>query len=418
MTPLERFRAIEPGRQVLVAGLVLAVLCALLFGGYFFLLRRPYEVLFTNLRTMDAATIVAELDKRKVPYRLTEHGTTILVPAKQVDATRLSVMSEDLPLKGAVGFELFNKSDMGLTEFAQRINYQRALQGELARTIMTMDSVDSARIHLSIAEPTIFRDDRRPSKASVTLIPRRGMTLSSDTVAGVRRLVAAAVQDLQPADVVVLDAEGRVVSVDAPVGPPASAGPTDAATGGRQAIEQYYAARIRAVLQRSYPAADLQVTVLALPEGGQLSDELFEQWTPANRGFPLNVAVGIAPPLTPEVQDAVRAAVAEATRSNQSLNDVVIVAPKTGEAVIADASVAVPTPQTSAPVEPAKVGATALSLRTGIFLVLLVLLIVAIGLLFVRRRSQGALSEDQRGDYARRLQGLLDGEDGHVAPPG
>lgn len=403
----------EPGRQILAAGLVLAVLSVLLFGGYFFLLRQPYDVLFTNLRTMDAATIVAELDKKKVSYRLKDHGTTILVPANQVDATRLNVMSEDLPLKGAVGFELFNKSDMGLTEFAQRINYQRALQGELARTIMTTDSVDSARIHLSIAEPTIFRDDRRPSKASVTLIPRRGMTLSGETVAGVRRLVAAAVQDLEPADVVVLDAEGRVVSVDAPVATPAAAAPTD----GRQAIEQYYAARVRAALQRSYPAADLQVTVTALPAGGQLSDDSFEQWTPAGRSFPLNVAVGVAPQPTPEIQDAVRAAVTEAIQSNQALADVVLVSPKVGETVAADPALPVSPTAIPAPAEPAKTGGSLVSLRTGIFLVLLVLLILATGLLFARGRGPRGLSEDQRGDYVRRLRGLLDGEDAHVAPP-
>lgn len=414
MNPLERFRALEPVRQILVAGLVLALLSAVLFAGYLLVLRSPYEVLFSNLRTADAATIVAELDKKKVPYRLKDHGTTILVPAKQVDATRLSVMSEDLPLKGAVGFELFNKSDMGLTEFAQRINYQRALQGELARTIMTMDAVDSARVHLSIAEPTIFRDDRRPSKASVTLIPRRGMVLSPETVAGVRRLVAAAVQDLEPADVVVLDAEGRVVSVDAPVvaAAPAQAG----VVGGRQAIEEYYAARVRTELQRSYPAADLEVTVTALPPGGQISDEAFEQWTPASRSFPLNIAVAVAPAPTQEAQDAVRAAVADAAGSVPG--DVVLVSPKTGEAALPAAAPA-PAAPVIAPYTPAKPAAEPLlSLRTGIFLVLLALLILATGLLFTRRPGPVPLSEAQREDYARRLRDLLEGEDRHAAPPG
>jgi len=112
-----------------------ALLCALLVALYFAFLRQGYAVLFTGLRTADASAVVAALDEKKVPYRLEEHGTRILVPSSLVDSTRLAVMGDELPLKGMVGFELFNRSDMGLTEFAQRINYQRALQGELARSM-------------------------------------------------------------------------------------------------------------------------------------------------------------------------------------------------------------------------------------------------------------------------------------------
>src|SRR3954454_16858263 len=140
-----------PGRQLAAVAFGAVLLCALLAAFWLLFLRTDYGVLFSRLREPDAATIVAELDKRKIPYRLEQGGTTILVPADRVDNTRLAVMGEDLPLKGQVGFELFNKSDMGLTDFAQKINYQRALQGELARTIMTVESVDSARVHLSIS---------------------------------------------------------------------------------------------------------------------------------------------------------------------------------------------------------------------------------------------------------------------------
>src|SRR5258706_8609932 len=196
MSLVENFRASSTRRQLLAVTVGVIVLGALLVAGYFVVLRKPYDVLFTDLRTMDAATIVADLDKRRVSYRLADGGATILVPHGVVDSTRLAVMSEDLPIKGTVGFELFNKSDMGLTEFAQQINYQRALQGELARTIMTLDEVDSARIHLSFAEPTVFRDDRRPPKASVTIATRPGRSLSAETVGGIQRLVGAAVPDL------------------------------------------------------------------------------------------------------------------------------------------------------------------------------------------------------------------------------
>ncbi|MDB5438800.1 MAG: hypothetical protein JWM33_1227 [Caulobacteraceae bacterium] len=212
MTLSDSLSASGPRRQLVIVAALGVVICTALAVAYFTLFHTPYTVLFSNLRPADAAMIVGELDKRKTPYSLKDGGATILAPANLVDATRLNIVSADLPLKGAVGFEQFNKSDIGLTEFAQKINYQRALQGELARTIMTMDTVDSASVHLSLPDPTIFRDDRRPPKASVTVLPRAGKQVTSDTVWGIQRLVSAAVSDLDAANVVVLDERGAVVS--------------------------------------------------------------------------------------------------------------------------------------------------------------------------------------------------------------
>ena len=259
MSLVESFRAAPQRRQLAIVAAAAVAIGAVLIAAYFLLLRTPYAVLFTNLRTMDAATIVAELDKKKVAYRLEDGGATIRVPRNLVDSTRLDVMSQDLPIKGTVGFELFNKSDMGLTEFAQKINFQRALQGELARTIMTMDTVDTARVHLSIADETVFRGDRRPSKASVTIVARPGKALSENTVRGIQRLVAAAVPDLEVGDVVVLDRDGKVVSND--VGPEAPPSPQGQE---RQAVEQYYAAKIRQALASVYQGP-LEVVATAGP---------------------------------------------------------------------------------------------------------------------------------------------------------
>ena len=257
-----------------------------LAAAYFFVLRKPYGVLFSGLRQADAATIVADLDKKKTPYRLADGGSTILIPRDVVDSTRLAIAGEDLPLKGTVGFELFNKSDMGLTEFAQRINYQRALQGELARTIMTLDEVDAARVHLSIADPTLFRDDRRPSKASITIVTRPGKVLPPSGVLGIQRLVAAAVPDLAPSDVVVLDASGLTISNN--VAPAAQVSPQDQE---KRAIEQYYAARVSQALAPLAGAVNAQVTVTAGtdPNPTSINGEpgAIETWTPASRKFPL-----------------------------------------------------------------------------------------------------------------------------------
>jgi flagellar M-ring protein FliF len=172
-----RTGAASPNRQLLVAGLVLGALSMILGVGYFLFVRTEYAVLYTGLRSADASAIVAELDDKGVAYKLKDGGGTILVPVEEADAVRLAIVRSDASLKGSTGFELFNKSDMGLTDFAQKINYQRAVQGELTRTIMMMDGIDNARVHLAIPERSLFRGTRSEPKAAVTLSVQRGRIL-------------------------------------------------------------------------------------------------------------------------------------------------------------------------------------------------------------------------------------------------
>ncbi|WP_322026139.1 flagellar basal-body MS-ring/collar protein FliF [Burkholderia sp. BCC1977] len=215
MTLLSRYRArfsdAPPGRQLAwIAGLV-ALIAAVAFAGYW-ALRPSYQVLFSDLKPQDAAAIIAELERQKVPFRIDEASHAILVPDGDTRATRLKLMSADLRLRGTVGFELFNNSDLGLTDFAQKVNYQRALQGELARTIMSLDEIDMARVHLTLPESSIFRRvDDRP-KASVALFARDGQTLTPDTIGGIQRLIAAAIPQMAPADVTVVDQRGGPVN--------------------------------------------------------------------------------------------------------------------------------------------------------------------------------------------------------------
>lgn len=225
-------------RQWLLIGTSVLVLFVLL-GAAYFTLRPRYQVLFSDLRPQDASSVVAELDKQKVPYRLDGHGdtTTVLVPGEAVRATRIKVMSGDLKLKNVVGMELFNNSDLGLTDFTQKVNYQRALQGELARTIMSLDEVDTARVHLTMPESSIFRNDQDHPKASVALFLRDEQPLAADTVRGIQRLVAAAVPQMRPADVAVVDARGTPVSgTDYDIDDPKFA--------LKQSVEHYYQRKI------------------------------------------------------------------------------------------------------------------------------------------------------------------------------
>lgn len=204
--------------QLKLIGSVFAVLILLLAAWYIFVLRQSYSVLYSDLPPAHASAIVAELEKQGTRYRLANGGADILARTGEVDALRLRLSSADLSLGGAHGFELFNENDMGLTDFAQKIRYQRAIQGELARTIMMLEGVADARVHISLPERALFRSERRDAEAAVTLAMRAGLAPSLARIEGVQRLVAAAVPDLAMADVVVLNAAGEVISTRAAPG--------------------------------------------------------------------------------------------------------------------------------------------------------------------------------------------------------
>jgi flagellar M-ring protein FliF len=203
----------------LVAAL-LSALVAMLIAGYFLLGRRDMATLFERLRPAEASVIVEELDARSIPYELADGGATILVSTEQRDATRLKLSGSTLNLSGQEGLELFDSSDLGLTEFAQRIKYQRAIQGELTRTIMKIDGVLEARIHVSIPERATFRSERSLAKAAVTILTRSPDIETPDVIAGIQHLVAASIADLAPSDVVVLNGRGAIIGHSVSQTPP------------------------------------------------------------------------------------------------------------------------------------------------------------------------------------------------------
>lgn len=214
--PIISERTMSRRRQWLLAA-VGTLFIGVIAASAYFLLRPGYQVLFRDLKPRDASAIVAELDKQKIPYRFDDSGTAILVPEDDTRATRLKLLSGDLKLSGVVGLELFNNSDLGLTDFAQKVNYQRALQGELARTIMTLDEIELARVHLTLPEASIFRREQSQPKASIAVFLRDGEVLTASTIVGIQRLVAASVPEMKPGDVTVLDSRGAASDVAAPV---------------------------------------------------------------------------------------------------------------------------------------------------------------------------------------------------------
>jgi flagellar M-ring protein FliF len=227
-----------------------------------------YKPLMSGLEPADAQVITAQLTAKKIPYLVGPDGTSITVPADQVDAARLEVASHDAPHSGRIGFEIFDKVSWGQTEFDEKVNYQRALEGELERTIQTMSNVKAARVHLVMATDSVFMERERGAKASVTL-QLRGGTLSRAEISEISRLVAGAVDELKPADVVIIDADSnKTLGL--------SSGSPDASDG----VEHELTQRLISTLAPVVGADRMRATVNVEYETGS-SEESQEKYDPA-----------------------------------------------------------------------------------------------------------------------------------------
>lgn len=202
---------LDPKRRIgLVAGLVFVVALVAVFSAWVF--RVNHSVLFSSLDDQDAAQIVEQLESMKAEYRLIDQGSTITVPDNEVHAIRLKLTSSGVLLKGGVGFELFDEAEYGMTDFAQKINYQRALQGELARTIGSLQKVQHARVHLVLPDSSLFRKKDAEPSAAITVILGDSGELTTQEILGIQRLVAASIQGLSTSRIVIVNERGEVLS--------------------------------------------------------------------------------------------------------------------------------------------------------------------------------------------------------------
>jgi flagellar M-ring protein FliF len=278
MTALERVRifwSTRNSKQRLYLGVGLATTVAVIALLTQMMITPDYKPLMSGLEPADAQTISAELAAKKIPFLLGPDGTSISVPADQVDGARLELSSHDSPHSGRMGFEIFDKVSWGQTEFDEKVNYQRALEGELERTIQTMSNVKSARVHLVMATDSVFMDRERGAKASVTLRLRRG-SLSRDELGAITHLVAGAVDELKPTDVAIVDADSNQ-----------SLGPNSGAGGSSEEEEQALTKRLIATLAPVVGADRIHATVNIEYETGS-SEESQEKYDPAV-SIPLNM---------------------------------------------------------------------------------------------------------------------------------
>ncbi len=199
-------------RQRASIAVVTAAIIAGIYGLVFWHTERDFAPLFENLAAEEAGHIVASLKEAGVDVRLAEGGTRVLVPSAQVAEQRLALAAQGLPQTGRIGFEIFDQTNFGATDFTEQVNYQRAMEGELERSLMTIHEIERARVHITFAKNSVFLENQQPAKGSVMVKLKQGMTLQPRQVSAVAHLVASAVEGLAPEKVSVVDMRGNLLS--------------------------------------------------------------------------------------------------------------------------------------------------------------------------------------------------------------
>jgi flagellar M-ring protein FliF len=211
-SPLVRSLGQLSGQQKMGLIMAVAALVALAVGMWLWGSTPDYRILYSNLSDRDGGAIIDSLQQMNVPYKFAEGGGALLVPANQVHEMRLRLASQGLPKGGTVGFELMENQKFGTSEFLEQVNYKRALEGELARSVQTLASVQSARIHLAIPKPTVFVKDQQSPSASVVLALYPGRTLDAGQVNAVVHLISSSVPNMPAKNVTVVDQSGTLLS--------------------------------------------------------------------------------------------------------------------------------------------------------------------------------------------------------------
>ena len=205
------FSNLSLGKKLTLATLIIGSVA-----GFIFLMnwsgKSELQPLYANLDSEDASAILSKLKEQKIEYKIASNGSTILIPEQHIYEMRMQMASEGLPRGSGVGFEIFDNTKLGMTAFAQNVNFQRALQGELSRTINKIAEVESSRVHIVLAEKSLFVEEDEPSTASVVLKLRPGKWLTQSQVKGIVHLVSSSVARLNAENVTVVDNNGKLLA--------------------------------------------------------------------------------------------------------------------------------------------------------------------------------------------------------------
>ena len=269
--------SLSVGQRITIA-LVAALVIAGIYAVVHWHTESDFKPLFTGLAPEDAAGIVQKLKESGVEYRLPELGGSVLVPSARLPELRLTMAAAGLPKTGRIGFELFDKSSLGATEFTEHINYRRALEGELERSVMSLSDVEQARVHITFPKDSVYLDAQQPAKASVMVKIRPGARLSPQNVQAIDHLLASAVEGLSPDAVSVLDMNGNLLGRPRPGGTLDGPEPSEAVLDYRHSVEADLLAKINSTLEPLLGAEKFRagVSVECDFTGGEQSEEIFD----------------------------------------------------------------------------------------------------------------------------------------------
>lgn len=210
---LQLWNKISKRQQYTIIGVAAFLMISILGWSYWYGSKPDMVPLFTKLETKDAGEVAAKLKEAKITYDVQEspQGTTILVPSKNVHDARLDLATQGLP-RGSKGFEIFDDSKLGVTEFQNKVNYLQALQGELTRTIERIGAVESARVHIVLPEDSLYKKNEKPATASIMLKLKQGAQLTKKEIKGIVNLTAHSIQGLQPENITIVDDSGKILN--------------------------------------------------------------------------------------------------------------------------------------------------------------------------------------------------------------
>ena len=401
---------VSAAREFKLLAVVFGGLLAILLLGYFLFLRLNYAPIYENLNASDASLIVEELDSREIKYRLSDGGKRISVPAAKADSVRLGVVSSVSHSKKPAGFELFDESEMGLTEFAQKIKYQRALQGELSRTIMMMTGIEQARVHIAMPERVLFRGNASRPTAAVTLIGKPDVLSDKSRIAGIRRLVAASVPDMELEHVVVLTATGEIIS--------RQQDETTARLNKLDLIAAAHERMIKSAIYEETDGLDFDISVSAIPaitetiQTNQETDETSQ--VEGRRDYALNIILRTNSVLPESQQAEILKRIENSAQINRQAGDALIFKLRSNpiffdhEKPAMDGSIAAPGQSTATKTQstPLKAALSPGLIFATAILSVIAALALALGVFIVRRR-QSALSPRQHLEFANHLTSQL-----------
>jgi len=263
-------------RQRITIVLTIAAVGGLLFGLEQWNKERGFEPLFSAMAAEDAGAVTARLRDLKVEYRLADGGATILVPRDKVAEVRLQLAAAGLPQSGRIGYELFDQNTLGASEFTEQVNYHRAMEGELERSVMSLREVERARVHITLAKDSLYTEARQPAKASILVKLRPGASLSPQNISAVTHLAASAVPGLNAAQVTVVDTSGNLLNRPRATG--SDGDPSEAELEYRKSVERELQLKIAQTLEPLLGAEHFRIAVSADLDraSGEQNEEVFD----------------------------------------------------------------------------------------------------------------------------------------------